>query len=401
MPRKHLPLLLSVQLLLAFTLGCGSSSSNMAPPPPPPSKAEFLYVITFDPLSKNSQLMTFKLDPANGVLSLTSGNAMQAAFGMGMVADPASKFLYLSDPNPAIHAIDINAINPKTGSLTPDGAFVVDSICPFCTPVNGPGPLTMDSKGKFLYYGSNVIGNGLSQVVGGLSVDSVTGSLNLVPGSPFPADDVPASVLVHPSGHFLYTEDLLPGPGFLLQAVSGFSIDANTGAVTPLGGSPFTASSNAEATGFVIHPTGKFMYASSGSAANGVLAWRIDGTTGVLTALPGSPFSAGTTTFGVTISPSGKFLYSSNSLTGGIPGFSIDAASGALAPIVGSPFNTSVQWSHCVVDPSGKFLVAGDGKNEVIDIFSIDPTTGALTQIGNSIPIGAIPLSMVMAKASQ
>ena len=398
MAKKHLLVPVTLQFLLALTLGCGSS--NMMSPPPPVSRSEFLYAMTFDPEATDAQLMTFKLDPATGALSSPSSIAMQLTFGM--VADPASKFLYLSDPNPMIHAIDINSIDPKSGSLTPDGAFLLDDgICPFCPPINGPGPLTMDPKGKFLYYGSSVIGGGISQVIGGMSVNSATGSLSLVPGSPYPADDVPAALLVHPSGRFLYTEDLLPGPGFPLQGVSGFSIDSNTGALTSVVGSPFTAPANAEVTGFAIHPTGKFMYASSGSAANGVLAWSVDNTSGALTALPGSPFAAGTTTFGVTISPSGKFLYSSSSLTGGISGFSIDAASGALAPIAGSPFDISVRWGQCVVDPSGKLLVAVDAKNKAIALFSIDSTTGALTRVGNSTPVGGIVFSLALAKAPQ
>jgi 6-phosphogluconolactonase (cycloisomerase 2 family) len=399
MAKKQLPLVVALQFLLALSLGCGSS--NMMSPPPPVSKSEFLYAMTFDPQAKSSQLMTFKLDPTTGVLGSPSSIALLPTFGMGMVADPGSKFLYLSDPNPLIHAIDINSIDPKSGLLTSDGAFILDNgICPFCPPISGPGPLTMDSKGKFLYYGSNVIGSGISQVIGGMSVNSTTGSLSLVPGSPFAADDVPAAVLVHPSGHFLYTEDLALGPGLPLQGVSGFSIDSNTGALTPVTGSPFTAPTNADTTGFAIHPTGKFMYASSGTAANGVLAWSIDSTSGALTALAASPFAAGTTTFGVTISPSGKFLYSSNSLNGGISGFSIDAASGVLAPINGSPFDTSVRWGQCVVDPSGKLLIAVDGKSKAIALFSIDSTTGALT-LDNSTPIGGIALSLALANAPQ
>jgi len=395
MAKKHLPLVVSIQILLALTLGCGSS--NMVPPPP---KAEFLYVMTLPP-SSGAQLLAFKLDPATGTLGSPSTTATPLT--LGVAVDPASKFLYVSDPDPVTPAIEIFSIDPKTGSLTPDGAFVLTGICPLCPPVNGPGALTMDSKGKLLYYGSESFGGGLSEVIGGLSVNAATGALNAVPNSPFPADDVPYGVLVHPSGHFVYTENT-PNPPvfpFALQSVSGFSIDPSTGTLTPMSESPFSPPVNADLTGFAIHPSGKFMYASAGTAANGILAWSIDSTTGALSVLPASPFAAGTTPIGVTIDPAGKFLYASNGGGGGISGFTIDAASGGLNPMSGSPFDMSAVLLECVIDPSGKLLAAVDAKNKAITLFSIDSSTGALTQVGTPTSIGGISLSLVMAKAPQ
>ena len=101
------------------------------------------------------------------------------------------------------------------------------------------------------------------------------------------------------------------------------------------------------------------------------------------------------------MNPSGKFLYSSNGVGGGIWGFTVDAGSGALTPMSGSPFNTSTVVSECVSDPSGRFLVAMDTKNKAIIVFSINSSTGALSPIGNPAPVGAITLSLVLAKAPQ
>jgi 6-phosphogluconolactonase len=391
MSEKHLSLIVSIQFLLAVTLGCGSS--NMTPPPPA-SKSEFLYVMTLQPPS-NSQLLVFTLDPSTGTLH--SSSTMATPLTLGVAADPASKFLYLSDSNPLAPAIEMFSIDPKTGSLKADGVLLLSSICPFCPPVTGPGPLAVDSK--FLYYGSNAFG--VSEVLGALSVSAATGALSLVPGSPFPADDVPYAVLVHPSGHFLYTENTPNMPVFplALQSVSGFSVDSGTGALAPVTGSPFTPPANADLTGFEFHPTGKFLYASTGTAANGILAWSVDSTTGALTVLPASPFAAGTTPLDIAIDPSGKFLYASNGTSGGLSGFTIDAASGALTPMSASPFDRSAVLVGCVIDPSGQLLLAVDAKNEAITLFSIDSSTGVLTQLGSPTAVGAIPFSLVMAKA--
>ncbi len=255
--------------------------------------------------------------------------------------------------------------------------------------------------GEFSYYGSNTFGSGISEGIGALTINSATGALNLVPGSPFPADDVPYGILVHPSGRFIYTENtlnqaVLPFP---LHSISGFSVDSGTGALAPVPGSPFTPPANADLTGFEFQPSGNFLYASTGTAANGLLAWSVDSTTGALTALPESPFAAGTPLAGVMIDLSGKFLYALNGPVGGISGFAIDAASGVLTPMSGSPFGAGAAIGSQVVDPSGRVLVAGDDKNRAITLFTIDSSTGALTPLGSPTSIGSVPVSLVMATA--
>ena len=395
---KNVWSLVSLGFVLAITGGCGSSGTS-SPPPPPPAKAEFLYLTTFQPPPANAvQLVKFKLDSATGVLDAKATTDL-SFFAGGIAVDPASHFLYVSDPNPVTPAINIFSISPTTGSLSADGAFVLTTICPFCSPVNGPGALAMDSKGKLLYYGSDDVG--VSQVIGGLSVTPATGALNLVSGSPFPADDMPYAVILHPSGKFLYTENT-SGNSFLLQSISGFSVDPSSGALTPLPGSPFAPPANAQLPGFAMHPSGKFLYASTANTGNGILGWSVDATNGALTVLPASPFAPVTMPFGMTFAPSGKFVYASNPLGGGgILGFTIDAGSGTLTSITGSPFDPGVILGDCIVDPSGKFLLASDGKNQAIDVFSIDSSTGALTSTGSPTPLGAFAFSMVMAKAPQ
>jgi 6-phosphogluconolactonase len=68
----------------------------------------------------------------------------------------------------------------------------------------------------------------------GYRIDSVTGALTQVVGSPFTAGFYPISVAVDPSGKFVYVT--LPNGG-----IFGLKIDASTGALTPIPGSPFAA----------------------------------------------------------------------------------------------------------------------------------------------------------------
>ena len=375
-----------IAALMAIMLGCGSGSSVVAPPS---SKTEFLYLTaaTGAVTAPSFQLLAYTIDSSSGALNATSTIPL-AQIVTGIAVDPTSKFLYLSSPNPAASFIDIYSIDATTGAPAINSSFLLTSVCAFCLAPSEPGALAFDPTG-ILYYGSASIGDGISQGVGALSVDSSTGGLSVVPGSPFPVDQAPFSLLVHPSGQFVYTEDAGFGSGeLILENISAFSVGA-TGALTPVQGSPFTPPVGSDVVGFAMHPSGNFLYATTGLAANGILGWSIDATTGELTSLAGSPFQSGAACFGGTFDPAGKFLYVSAGAGGGIYGFNVDSGSGSLTPLPNSPFASTAVLSSPVVDPSGQFLFAVDIQTSAITGFSLDATTGALTQLGNPAVVDA------------
>jgi 6-phosphogluconolactonase len=338
------------------------------------------------------ELLSATLDPSTGTVSAPSSLALaQPTDGLAVL--PNAKFLYVSDPDPLAPAIDLYSIDAKTGALAAAGAFPVTQICAFCKIQSDPGVLAMNSSGTNLYYGSATLGTGVAEEIGALTTDASSGALSGVPGSPFLDNQAPFFIRVHPSGRFLYTEDInAPSPnGFALVSVSGYSIDSSTGALTPMAGSPFPPTANAEAIGFVIHPSGKFLYASTGLAANGILAWNIDATTGALTPMTGAPFLPGVRTYTATLDQAGKFLYVFAGASGGILGFSVDGNTGSLTPLNGSPFFVPSFLAPLVVDASGKWLITGSGADNAINVFSLDATTGIPTALVSTTPAGARP----------
>jgi DNA-binding beta-propeller fold protein YncE len=82
---------------------------------------------------------------------------------------------------------------------------------------------------------------------------------------------------------------------------------------------------------------GRFAYVAN-SESNNVSAYTIDAATGALAAVAGSPFAAGTFPLFVTLHPSGKFAYVANNSSSNISVYTIDAATGALTAVAGSPF---------------------------------------------------------------
>jgi 6-phosphogluconolactonase len=73
------------------------------------------------------------------------------------------------------------------------------------------------------------------------------------------------------------------------RSVSGYTIDSSTGALKTITGSPFAAGSRPF---FVaVDPSGKFVYVANKNG-NNVSGYTIDSSTGVLKAITGSPFAA-------------------------------------------------------------------------------------------------------------
>jgi 6-phosphogluconolactonase len=398
---------------LLVLAGCGGGSSSIVPSQPTPSaKPAFLYVRTLAgaPPSESFNVAAFKLDPSTGTLTATATIPItQLAFGF--TVDPTGKFLYISDLGVPGGVINIFSIDPNSGAPNQKGQFNPTTvICSFgCPPpVNGPGPLAMDPTGKFLFYGSSTFGV-TNQVVGSLAVDS-TGNLTATPGSPFPADYMPVKVAVHPTGKFVYTENIASSiifgnttggtdpqpPLFELKNISGFSVAAN-GVLAPIPGSPFVPPPGSSFADLVFHPSGKFVYLTNSGSSN-ILGWSVDNTTGALTTLPGTPVSPGTLFGTGVIHPNGKFLYLP-SIIGGITGFSIDANTGALAQLSGSPFAVDQRYISLVIDPTGQSLFVGDFTHNTLVEYKIDATTGALTISGSATPVGGQPESIAIVKA--
>ena len=107
-----------------------------------------------------------------------------------------------------------------------------------------------------------------------------------------------------------------------------------------------------------ISPSGRFLFASNfGPDANtdNVLVFAVDAATGALTQVPGSPFPTGDNPVRLEVHPSGQFLYVMT--TGAISAFRVDQATGALRTVPGSPFPP---WAWGIaLHRAGEQLLAG------------------------------------------
>ncbi len=125
--------------------------------------------------------------------------------------------------------------------------------------------------------------------------------------------------------------------------------------------------------------SGTITMAASSQGSNSVSGYAVDATTGSLTLLPGSPFAAGSDPAGLAVNPSNKFVYVANHLSNNVSVFAVDGSTGSLTQVSGSPFAAGTGPSSIALDPTGNYVyVTNQGSNN-ISAYITDSETGALT----------------------
>jgi 6-phosphogluconolactonase (cycloisomerase 2 family) len=238
--------------------------------------------------------------------------------------------------------------------------------------------IAVTPSGKFAYTANATDFTGGPGTVSAYALNAATGVLTPVEGSPFLTGASPQGVVVAPSGKYLYVSNALSND------VSEYSINTTTGALTKLSTSPVAAGDGP--FGLVMHPSGRFLFAVN-LISDSVSGYSINATTGDLTPVPGSPFTTGVAPQLAAVTPLGRFLYVSNFGSESVSAYSINATTGVLSPVAGSPFPTP-GGSECVtVLSSGKFAYVANSLSGNVSGYEIDPMTGALTQVPGS-PFG-------------
>jgi 6-phosphogluconolactonase (cycloisomerase 2 family) len=395
--RKQLSTIVILASLLGLA-GCFGNSDIQIPPgcgnncPPPP---EFLYATSTD------HILAFTINQSTGTLGtplvMTGPNQ-----SIGMVATVTLGHLYVSDF--LNDAVDGFSINSSTGGLTAisDSPFALGGTPP------GAGGLAMIVSGGSYLYATDLNAG----AVAGFTFDSASGKLTPIPGSPFPAGNTPVQAAQAGSqSQFLYVSNLNDSAG----GISAFTINQNTGALSPISGSPFptgAAGSFPGPSALVVSGNSKFLYvalAGTANANNKIIAFAIDPTTGSLGAVTGSPFVAGNdplymASVPVTLNATKGFLYVANVQDDTISAFTADNNTGVLTQVSGSPFAAGTSLGGLAVTPTGTsngdfFLYAADPQAKTVRAYTIDGNTGVLTPLpGSPFPAGNSPMLLTVAK---
>jgi Lactonase, 7-bladed beta-propeller len=254
---------------------------------------QFIYAI----FELTGELAGWSINSSTGVLTALSGFPMTVSFNLPiapgqfqMTTDPGGNYLFISDSGDT--EIFAYSINSTTGALT----AVTGS--PFGVPAIEPGNITTDGLGRFLYvssYSAHVGGSFEAFSIGtGGVLTFINSSFVSTLGAWQLQGDASGKYLIGTSGNSLSVSgaDDLHLYVFSINQSTGIAT-ATTGSPVPTQFSPFTiamqpASSNGE---FVY----SFGVNDTDTAYNGIEGFQLDPTTGVLSELSGSPFSNGLT----------------------------------------------------------------------------------------------------------
>lgn len=349
--------------------------------PPPP---QFLYATT------TNQILAFTINQSTGALS-TPLAATGPNQSTGMVAS-ANGQLYVSDF--LNDAVDGFSINSSSGALTAvtGSPFSVGSTPP------GAGGLTAIQDG-YLYATDLNAGT-----VAGFQYDFSNGTLTPVPGSPFPAGNTPVQA-AQVGDQFLYVSDLNDSAG----GISAFTINTQNGALTPISGSPFPTGAPGSFPGpsaMVVSSNSNFLYvalAGTANANNQIAAFAIDQTTGSLTPVPGSPFLTGNDPLQMAYVPytatAVSFLYTANIQDGTISAFTADDTTGVLTPVSGSPYSAGTSIGSLAASATGSyFLYQSDPQAQTVRAYTMNSNTGALSPLaGSPFAAGSAPSLLTVA----
>ena len=238
--------------------------------------------ITFGPggafayMDVTDGMWVYAVDATTGALTAVPGNPFAIPSGF-LTFDPSGRFGYIV--NVGVWAYTVNS---TTGALT----LVPGS--PFATgpaPATGPGAIfgiTIHPNGKFAYVAfQNGMFNNQQQPIPGsvyaYTIDTATGALTPVAGSPFVAGPYPLGVAIDPSGRFAFVVDLL------VNSISAYEIDTTSGALEP---TTVSACGGSTPIFLTIDPSGRFLYSADDGGPDtfsSISVCSIDSATGALT----------------------------------------------------------------------------------------------------------------------
>lgn len=162
--------------------------------------------------------------------------------------------------------------------------------------------------------------------------------------------------------------------------------DPNSGALIQLVGSPLVAGPGVQS--LVLHPSGKYLYAANSEQNNVSLYTVSSGTIAEVTPRQ----SAGTSPTLLALDSSGSFLYVANSGSFDISVFSISASTGKLTPVTqtsGATAPIGLSAINMIVSPGNVLYITGQGTQGYIEAFPLTngvlgtPLTGSPYTTGN------------------
>ena len=323
-------------------------------------------------------ILGWVFDSSTGKLTQTAGSPYITDSGpFQILVNPNHNVLYaiMEQEEPTVRGSNCNlaptevisyTIDHSNGSLTLDQRISLNGVCA------GSGA-AIDPAGRFLYVGEGDATTSVGKV-DVLSLDATTGQMTLVPGSPFASPDPPRAMVV--AGNYLYATDYQPNTttGLLI-----YRRDPNTGTVQFQSGVTIAPQDY-----LAVLPSGNALYSVALDSGT-VSEFKVDPTTGTL--LPQGTVASGHDAFEIETDPTGHYV--AVAASNGVTVYTVDA-SGTLTPISGSPFGTSA--ISAMFDATGSYFAAIEG-GQSVDVYSL---TNGTAKLVTSTAVDSYPARVTM-----
>jgi 6-phosphogluconolactonase len=262
----------------------------------------------------------------------------------------------------------------------------------------GAEQMVTDPLGRFVYV-ANLVSNASDQAtITMFTADPKTGVLTPTSPATVPTGFFPQGIAIDPMGRFVYTADSDD------NALSMFTINQSTGVLTPTSPAEVSTDSydfrglDSSPAAVAVDPSGRFVYAVNEDQGS-VSMFSIDQNTGLLTPTSPAYVYTGPVPFSIAISPNGKFAYVPNNdsggdMTYGISQYTIDPTTGVLTQNSPPAVAAGNQPTAVVVDPTSKFAYVVNRYDNTVSMYTIDPTTGNLTANG-TVAVGSMPFRIL------
>ncbi len=313
----------------------------------------------------------FASDAGADIGQYTIGSTGQlSGVGVALAAGTAGRFIATNPAGSYLYVSNLLSSSISQYSVGSTGTLTALTPTYAATGV-GPIGIAIDPNGRFLY---DV--NYYSDTIGAFSITA--GKLTAI-GSALATGSSPVCGVLDPTGRFIFTSntDSSSGSTGPNTSLSSFSIDdVATGLLTTRA---TTALTNDKIWGVSIDPTGKYVYAVNADTSTLIYQYKVD-TTGALVALSPATVSAGTGAGAglMTFDPYGRYAYALNQASNTVSQFSISA--GVLQPLSPPSVNTGQAPSSITIDIAGLHAYVTNATDNTISQYNIG-SNGTLTQM--------------------
>jgi 6-phosphogluconolactonase len=312
-------------------------------------------------IPSTNEIAIYREDPNSGILTQLDNTPIAAGPAVtALVLHPSKKFLYAANSGENDISLFSVATNGTLSEVTPRTSISSG------TEATTPTMLAMDPGGAYLYVGN---AGATFPSVSVFSINATSGQLTQISGSPFPIGIDPLNMALAPDGDVLYVTGA-GNPGY----IEAWTLSSGALSFLQLlqpGINPY---------GIAISPNGSYLYTAT--TGDGSVEQYSIGSGGTLTEI-GSSIGGLNSPLALLVNQSNAYVYVTDSPY--LAGYSIatGAAGGSLSVLTSSPFATATSPDAIASDPTGNYLFVGNQASPfVVQSLGLTTSNGTLTTIG-------------------